>query len=167
MVGTTGFEPATSRTPSVRATRLRYVPTACTVCSVSFAFEKGQDGEQFFVQIEQEFALLARRRFAAECRSVRVRGGSFFAAIAGGCAAARVCARFPAALFEMFPCAGDCKTFVVEQALDLENRFDVFAAIEAMSAGTLHRLQHGKFGFPIAQDEGLSGRQPADFADAK
>src|SRR5450631_3143188 len=29
MVGTTGFEPATSRTPSVRATRLRYVPTVC------------------------------------------------------------------------------------------------------------------------------------------
>jgi hypothetical protein len=29
MVGTTGFEPATSRTPSVRATRLRYVPTDC------------------------------------------------------------------------------------------------------------------------------------------
>src|SRR5882724_7306243 len=27
MVGTTGFEPATSRTSSVRATRLRYVPT--------------------------------------------------------------------------------------------------------------------------------------------
>ena len=26
MVGTTGFEPATSRTPSERATRLRYVP---------------------------------------------------------------------------------------------------------------------------------------------
>ena len=49
MVGTTGFEPATSRTPSVRATRLRYVPTACTGCSVSLAFEKGQDGEEFFV----------------------------------------------------------------------------------------------------------------------
>ena len=57
MVGTTGFEPATSRTPSVRATRLRYVPTACTVCSVSLAFEKGQDGEEFFVQIEEEFTL--------------------------------------------------------------------------------------------------------------
>src|SRR5437899_10537044 len=27
MVGTTGFEPATSRTPSVRATRLRHVPS--------------------------------------------------------------------------------------------------------------------------------------------
>ena len=30
MVGTTGFEPATSRTPSVRATRLRHVPTGST-----------------------------------------------------------------------------------------------------------------------------------------
>ena len=27
MVGATGFEPATSRTPSVCATRLRYAPT--------------------------------------------------------------------------------------------------------------------------------------------
>ena len=27
LVGTTGFEPATSRTPSVRATRLRHVPS--------------------------------------------------------------------------------------------------------------------------------------------
>ncbi len=26
MVGATGFEPVTSRTPSVRATRLRYAP---------------------------------------------------------------------------------------------------------------------------------------------
>jgi hypothetical protein len=65
MVGTTGFEPATSRTPSVRATRLRYVPTACTVCSVSLAFEKGQDGEEFFVQIEEKFALSLRGSFAA------------------------------------------------------------------------------------------------------
>ena len=65
MVGTTGFEPATSRTPSVRATRLRYVPTACTVCSVSLAFEKGQDGEKFFVQIEEKFALSLGGSFAA------------------------------------------------------------------------------------------------------
>ena len=28
MVGAAGFEPATSRTPSVRATRLRHAPTA-------------------------------------------------------------------------------------------------------------------------------------------
>ena len=30
LVGTTGFEPATSRTPSERATRLRYVPENST-----------------------------------------------------------------------------------------------------------------------------------------
>jgi hypothetical protein len=54
MVGTTGFEPATSRTPSVRATRLRHVPTAFrALMSVSLAFEEGQDREQFFVKVEQ------------------------------------------------------------------------------------------------------------------
>ena len=65
MVGTTGFEPATSRTPSVRATRLRHVPTGTTalgpILSVSPAFEEGQDREQFLVEIEQEFAMCARR----------------------------------------------------------------------------------------------------------
>jgi hypothetical protein len=59
MVGTTGFEPATSRTPSVRATRLRHVPTASAAISrkwllgpsisLSLAFEKGQDGEELFM----------------------------------------------------------------------------------------------------------------------
>jgi hypothetical protein len=50
MVGTTGFEPATSRTPSVRATRLRHVPTVTqSQISLSLAFEEGQDGEQFLV----------------------------------------------------------------------------------------------------------------------
>src|SRR5271163_1092798 len=81
MVGTTGFEPATSRTPSVRATRLRYVPTACTVCSLSLAFEKGQDGEEFFVQIEEKFTLSLRGSFAAGCRSMSVQGGAFGATI--------------------------------------------------------------------------------------
>src|SRR5260221_7553725 len=72
VVGTTGFEPATSRTPSVRATRLRYVPTAAarkepnskrsqrgphsTTTSVSPAFEKRQESAQCVAQIEQHFA---------------------------------------------------------------------------------------------------------------
>jgi hypothetical protein len=56
MVGTTGFEPAASRTPSVRATRLRHVPTGEGIAtSLSLAFEKGQDREQFLVKIEQSF----------------------------------------------------------------------------------------------------------------
>jgi phage major head subunit gpT-like protein len=32
MVGATGFEPVTTRTPSVCATRLRYAPTAVLSC---------------------------------------------------------------------------------------------------------------------------------------
>ena len=55
MVGTTGFEPATSRTPSVRATRLRYVPT--DLGSVSLVFEKGQDSEELFAQIQKHLAI--------------------------------------------------------------------------------------------------------------
>ena len=51
MVGTARFELATSRTPSVRATRLRYVPTAAaaqkgrklTNSTVSLAFEQRQE----------------------------------------------------------------------------------------------------------------------------
>src|ERR1700744_6218462 len=36
--------------------------------SVSLAFEKGQDSEEFLVQIKQEFAVCARCRFAADGR---------------------------------------------------------------------------------------------------
>src|SRR5271156_203181 len=39
-----------------------------TVFSVSLAFEKGQDSEKFFVQIEKEFALCARGRRGARRR---------------------------------------------------------------------------------------------------
>ena len=79
MVGTTGFEPATSRTPSVRATRLRYVPTgvkpmpeaapryveiarnggidAVPRLSLSPAFEKGQEAAERVAQIEEHLAV--------------------------------------------------------------------------------------------------------------
>src|ERR1700735_4878193 len=61
----------------------------------------------------------------------------------------------------------DCEPFLVEQPLDLENSFDIFATIQAMTARAFHRLQHGKFRFPVAQHESLCRRQPADFADAE
>ena len=72
MVGTTGFEPATSRTPSVRATRLRYVPTGkltttgqrnheanregISTSTVSPAFEQRQESAESIAQIEQHLA---------------------------------------------------------------------------------------------------------------
>src|SRR5580700_8223860 len=129
MVGTTGFEPATSRTPSVRATRLRYVPTA---------FEKGQDSEKFFVQIEEEFALRARGWLAmsASCRRVRMICTSF-ASYAG------VCSISGGLIGEMFAGTDDGETLFVEKPLDFENGFDVLAAIKAMSTGAFHGLKRG------------------------
>src|SRR5260370_38219298 len=44
MVGTTGFEPATSRTPSGRATRLRYVPTG-KLTATGQGHQKAESGE--------------------------------------------------------------------------------------------------------------------------
>src|SRR5438046_7577090 len=72
MVGTTGFEPATSRTPSVRATRLRYVPTGkltatgqetrgrigegISTSKISPPFEQRQESAQSVAHIEQHLA---------------------------------------------------------------------------------------------------------------
>ena len=65
MVGTARFELATSRTPSVRATRLRYVPTAAaaqkgrklTNSTVSLAFEQRQETAQGIAEVQQHFAV--------------------------------------------------------------------------------------------------------------
>src|SRR6266852_8684648 len=79
MVGTTGFEPATSRTPSVRATRLRYVPTGkltatgqrnqkaesgegLSTSKVSPPFEQRQECAERIAQIEQHLAAQKLRR---------------------------------------------------------------------------------------------------------
>jgi hypothetical protein len=53
--------------------------------------------------------------------------------------------------------ADDGEAFVVEEALDFEDCFDVFATIETMAAGTFYRLERGKFRFPVAQDESFCG----------
>src|SRR5271155_5266383 len=121
------------------------------VTSVSLAFEKGQDGEEFLVQIEQEFLMRARavfwmgsgRRFDC-CRRV-----------------------FAAVLRQIFARARDREALVVQQPLDLEDDLDILAAIQAASVGSLHRLKRREFALPIAQDEGLRRSQAADFADAE
>jgi hypothetical protein len=120
--------------------------------SVSPAFEKGQDSEKLFVEIEEEFAVRARGRFVA-------RGGC--GSTGGGLAIAAILAD------EMFARAGDGKTLFIEQALDFENGLNVFAAVEPMAAGTFYGLQRGEFGFPVAQDESLGGGEAADFANAE
>src|SRR5690348_9601303 len=68
---------------------------------------------------------------------------------------------------EVFARARNGEAFFVEQALDFENGFDVFAAVKAMAGGSLHRLQRGNFLLPITQDECFGTRQAAYLADAE
>jgi hypothetical protein len=63
--------------------------------------------------------------------------------------------------------SGDSEALIVEKALDFKDRFDVFAAIEPVTAWAFYRLQRRKFGFPVAQNKGLGRGKAADFADAE
>src|SRR5437879_10020982 len=118
MVGTTGFEPATSRTPSVRATRLRYVPTGkltatgqgnqkaesgegISTSKVSPPFEQRQESSQRIAQIQQHLA--AQKLRGPFRRRIDASALRFNSAIV---------------LAEMPPRAGDGESFVVEQTLD-------------------------------------------------
>src|SRR5437016_2083972 len=165
MVGTTGFEPATSRTPSVRATRLRYVPTdkltatgrksegrigeGISTSKVSPPFEQRQESAQRIAQIKQHLAAQKLRRdFASVARARTLRIPISFM-LAQKAARSR-----------------DGESFVVEQPLDAENHVHVILAVEAMAAGALDRLQHGELGFPITQIERFQVREAADFANA-
>src|ERR1700752_5407948 len=78
MVGTTGFEPATSRTPSVRATRLRHVPLPSVTivldgncqmnllrAALGFLLEQRKQFAQFRCQLFQSLSLFRRQRHNA------------------------------------------------------------------------------------------------------
>ena len=113
MVGTTGFEPATSRTPSVRATRLRYVPTV-------FGRRSGYHSGLSRVKAASNSSRRSRRTWRYE-RAVGSAGST--AVHTGHCSSpgGRIS---PSRLFgQMFPGAGDGETLFIEKALDLEKRF--------------------------------------------
>src|SRR5438874_2166246 len=130
MVGTTGFEPATSRTPSVRATRLRYVPTgtlttmrrekpegriavAPASTRLSPPFEQRQESTERIAQIQQHLA--AQKLRGPFRRRIEASALRFNSAIV---------------LAEMPPRAGDGESFVVEQTLDAEDHVHVILAVE-------------------------------------
>ena len=72
-----------------------------------------------------------------------------------------------ASFTEMAASAGDGKAFVVKEVLDVANSLHIFVTVEAMALGTLHRLEHGKFGFPVTQHERLRVGEAANLADAE
>ena len=104
---------------------------ALPLVSVSLAFEKGQDSEQFLVQVEQKFAVRARGKLA----SVPVRVGVERRAAAESPMVYRAlrCVIAATVFGKMFSGARDRESFFVEQALDLENGLDVLAAVEAVA----------------------------------
>src|SRR6202158_4638405 len=130
MVGTARFELATSRTPSVRATRLRYVPTGkltatgqgnreaeageeISTSKVSPPFEQRQECAERIAQIQQHLA--AQKLRGPFRRMIRASGLGFSGAVV---------------LAEMPPRARDGKSFVVEQSLDAEDHVHVVLAVE-------------------------------------
>jgi len=131
--------------------------------SVSLAFEKGQDRQKLFVEIEQE--LLMSARCGTMFRGNDWRLNNFPARYARCCR--RSAAVLSSMLCEVLARARNRKAFFVEQALDFKDCFDILAAVKAVAAGALYRLKRWELGLPIAQDEGFRRRQAADFPDAK
>src|SRR5580765_498674 len=110
MVGAPGFEPGTSRTPSVRATRLRYAPTY--LARLSSAFEKGQESAQRIAHIEEHFSVQKLRR------SITGRNRRATVRLSGRAA-------FP----QVSPRARNRKSFVVQQPLDFQDQVDIFLPV--------------------------------------
>lgn len=61
--------------------------------------------------------------------------------------------------------AGDGESLLVQEALDLEDKFDVAAAVKALAGAALVGLELGELGFPEAEDVGLDGANAGDVAD--
>src|SRR6266481_8285576 len=148
LVGAPGFEPGTSRTPSVRATRLRYAPTY--LARLSPPFEKGQESAQRIAHIEQHFAVQKLRR-AIPRTNRRSRFGI------------RTCR---AAFAQMPPRPRNRKSFVVKQPLDLQNQVNIFLPVKSPPVRTLLGLQRREFRLPITQHKRFHARHPADLANA-
>src|SRR5712672_789817 len=97
---------------------------------LSPAFEERQESMERIAQIEEHFAaqeLAFAFRGVSDGRALRIEISFMLAQ-----KAAR---------------AGDGESFVVQQTLDAEDHVHVFLAVEAMSAGTFDRLEHGELGF--------------------
>src|ERR1700688_589129 len=122
MVGTTGFEPATSPTPRVRDTRLRYVPTELlrsglySFIRLSLAFEKRQESAQRVAQVQQHLPAQELRRAlgrrTAGRTAARTRGAQALA--------------LAVLLAQMPPRAGNREPLVIEQPLNPQDHLHIF-----------------------------------------
>jgi len=63
--------------------------------------------------------------------------------------------------------AGDGKALFVQQSLDAQNVFNIFAPIHALASAALDWLELRKLGFPKSQHVGRQPAKTGDFADTK
>src|SRR5438552_3228579 len=142
MVGTSGFEPPTTRTPSVCATRLRYVPTVRTV---SFAVQQSQYVLQFLPHLVE--ALPGRLLRASLSLGRRLRGR-------------------PGVCRELLASPGNSETLFVKQLADVEQELDISGPISPLPGLVLGGRELGEFAFPIPKDMGLYAYDFANFPDS-
>src|SRR3990172_1310903 len=138
MVGTAGFEPATSCTPSRRA-KPGCATSRLQSTMVSPAGKEGQQSRQ----LGAEGAELPARRFAVRARPCCCEGGGSRRGGSGfgdGRDAGRL---------ELLARPGDGEALLVEQPLDGQDRLDVLPAVEPLPVLALGGLQDGEFGFPV------------------
>ena len=160
MVGTARFELATSRTPSVRATRLRYVPT------VSVALLR------LIAQI-QGYHL--RSNSVKKLRSPSRRSSSIFRLNCEVAACSPIDPTCPATSppSPLFSSSFKCRRAPAivnpssyNSRLIFRTRSTSSWRYRPMPVRAFHRLQHGKFRLPIAQHKWFQGSQPAHLADS-
>src|SRR5204863_3732623 len=132
MVGTSGFEPPTTRTPSVCATRLRYVPTSRTV---SFAVQQSQYVLQFLPHLVEALPGCLLRLSLGLGRRLPVHR--------------------PGVCRKLLASPGNSETFLVKQLADVKQDLEVFGPISPLPGLVLGRRELGKFAFPIPKDMGL------------
>src|SRR5260370_21176566 len=160
MVGTTGFEPATSPTPRVRDTRLRYVPTVqlrsglYSFIRLSLAFEKRQESAQRISQVQQHLPAQELRRSLshATTRRTATAGPTFALARA-------------ILLAQMPPRSRNREPLVIHQPLNPQHHLHIFLPVKPVPARTLHRLQRRKLRPPLPQNKRLQSGQSANRAD--
>src|SRR3989338_2086800 len=153
MVGTAGFEPATSCTPSRRA------KPGCATSRLqsTMVSPAGKDGQQSH-ELGADGAELRARRLAVHAR--RCGGGSGRRNRRSGFGDGREDCHL-----ELLARAGDGETLLVEQPLDGEHGLDVLAAVDSLAVLALGGLEARELGLPVAQHVGLDLGQRRHFAD--
>ena len=196
MVGTTGFEPATSRTPSERATRLRYVPKLRL-----FRLDSGPEfvkhwsrsaavsGLEHLAQLEQMSGqctdgLVAFGRVGHRYAAYRVFGLIKFkfevvVSRRASCLDRRrivrnfFCRNGPwfrtvaKLIVKLLLCPRDREHIVVEQFLDTKRYLNIAPSIAPLARSVLLRREHREFGLPVAKDVRLYADQLAHLTDLK